>query len=61
MSIAQLHDPDKMPSALREMYHHLDLAIEQCCHVKPFESDDERLEYLFRMYEEMWGEKKIAK
>ena len=31
----------------------LDTAIEQCYRPKPFETDEERLEYLFKMYEEM--------
>ena len=54
-TLAQLYDPDKMPSGLREAHHQLDLAIERCYRSKPFESDEERLEYLFRMYEEMTG------
>ena len=52
-TLAQLYDPDKMPSGLREAHHQLDLAIERCYRAKPFESDEERLEYLFKMYEEM--------
>lgn len=52
-TLAQLYDPDKMPSGLREAHHQLDLAIERCYRVKPFESDEERLEYLFKLYEEM--------
>lgn len=54
-TLAQLYDPDKMPSGLREAHHQLDLAIERCYRPKPFESDEERLEYLFKMYEEMTG------
>lgn len=52
-TLAQLYDPDKMPSGLREAHHQLDLAIERCYRAKPFESDEERLEYLFKLYEEM--------
>jgi type I restriction-modification system DNA methylase subunit len=52
-TLAQLYDPDKMPEGLRKAHHALDKAIEQCYRTKPFESDEERLEYLFRMYEEM--------
>ncbi|MEY8767339.1 DNA methyltransferase [Francisella philomiragia] len=55
-TLAQLYDPDKMPAGLREAHHRLDLAIEQCYRKKPFESDEERLEYLFKMYEKMVGE-----
>lgn len=54
-TLAQLYDPDKMPSRLREAHHQLDLAIERCYRAKPFESDEERLEYLFTLYEEMVG------
>lgn len=54
-TLAQLYDPDKMPSGLREAHHQLDLAIERCYRAKPFESDEERLEYLFKLYEEMMG------
>lgn len=52
-TLAQLYDPDKMPVGLKEAHHQLDLAIERCYRLKPFESDTERLEYLFKMYEEM--------
>ena len=34
-------------------HHQLDLAIEKCYRNKPFENDEERLEYLFGFYEEM--------
>ncbi len=57
-TLAQLYDPDKMPADLKEAHHQLDLAIERCYRVKPFESDEERLEYLFKMYEEMVGREK---
>ena len=52
-TLAQLYDPDKMPEGLRKAHHALDIAIEKCYRAKPFESDEERLEYLFKMYEEM--------
>ncbi len=52
-TLAQLYDPDKMPKGLKDAHHQLDLAIERCYRLKPFESDVERLEYLFKMYEEM--------
>ncbi len=52
-TLAQLYDPDKMPEGLRKAHYALDIAIEQCYRAKPFESDKERLEYLFKMYEEM--------
>ena len=52
-TLAELYDPDKMPSGLREAHHNLDIAIEQCYRLKPFASDEERLEYLFTLYEQM--------
>jgi len=50
-TLAQLYNPEKMPKGLREAHHQLDLAIERCYRLKPFESDTERLEYLFKEYE----------
>jgi len=50
-----------MPEGLQKAHHNLDIFIEQCYRPKPFESDEERLEYLFRMYEEMTSKEKIAK
>lgn len=57
-TLAQLYDPDKMPDGLREAHHLNDLAIERCYRSKPFESDEERLEYLFKLYEKMIEEEK---
>jgi hypothetical protein len=52
-TLAQLYDPNKMPEGLQKAHQTLDTYIEQCYRAKPFESDEERLEYLFKMYEEM--------
>jgi len=52
-TLAQLYDPEKMPAGLKEAHHELDLAIERCYRLKPFDNDVERLEYLFKMYEEI--------
>ena len=52
-TLAQLYDPDDMPKELREAHHQLDLAVERCYRSKPFESDEERLAYLFKLYEQM--------
>lgn len=57
-TLAQLYDPDKMPEGLRETHRLNDLAIERCYRSKPFESDEERLEYLFKLYERMIAEEK---
>lgn len=52
-TLAELYDPDKMPDGLRQAHHNLDIAIEQCYRLKPFASDEERLEHLFTLYEQM--------
>ena len=52
-TLAQLYDPDKMPEGLRQAHNNLDRAIELCYRNKPFESDEERLEHLFTLYEKM--------
>lgn len=57
-TLAQLYDPDKMPEGLREAHRQNDLAVERCYRSKPFESDEERLEYLFKLYEKMIEEEK---
>lgn len=57
-TLAQLYDPDKMPNGLREAHRLNDLAVERCYRSKPFESDEERLEYLFKLYEKMIVEEK---
>ncbi|WP_319589267.1 DNA methyltransferase [uncultured Draconibacterium sp.] len=55
---AQWYDPDKMPDGLREAHRLNDLAVERCYRSKPFESDEERLEYLFKLYEKMIADEK---
>jgi hypothetical protein len=52
-TMAELYDPDDMPEGLKEAHHNLDLAIERCYRSRPFANDDERLEYLFRLYSAM--------
>ncbi len=51
--MAELYDPDKMPEGLRQEDAEMDVAVEQCYRSRPFKSDEERLEYLFKFYEEM--------
>ena len=52
-TLAELYDPDKMPEGLLEAHQRNDIAIDKCYRKKPFLSDEERLEYLFKLYEEM--------
>jgi len=56
-TMADLYDPDKMPDGLREAHKYLDLAIDQIYRNKPFESDEDRLAHLFKLYEEMIARK----
>ncbi|MDP3211904.1 DNA methyltransferase [Methylotenera sp.] len=58
MSIEHLYDPDNMPEELFKAHQQLDIAVEQCYRSKPFTSDEERLEYLFKLYEEMTNKEK---
>ena len=57
-TFAQLYDSDEMPADLLEAHHQLDFAVERCYRSKPFASDEERLEYLFKLYEQMIAEEK---
>ncbi|WP_395060745.1 DNA methyltransferase, partial [Flavobacterium sp.] len=57
-TLAQMYDPDKMPEGLREAHRLNDLAVERCYRSKAFESDEERLEYLFGLYEKMIAKEK---
>ncbi|WP_455629123.1 class I SAM-dependent DNA methyltransferase [Parabacteroides chinchillae] len=52
-TMAQLYDPEIMPMGLRQAHKELDAAIERCYRLQPFANDTERLEYLFKLYEEM--------
>ena len=54
-NIAHLYDPEKMPSDLLDAHRTLDKAVENCFRSKPFSSDDERIAYLFTLYEEIAG------
>lgn len=52
-TIADLNDPELMPKGLLQAHQDLDAAVERCYRDKPFADDEERLEYLFELYEEM--------
>lgn len=52
-TMAWLYNPETMPKGLKQAHHELDLAIERIYRLRPFESDAERLEFLFKMYDEM--------
>ncbi len=52
-TMAWLYNFDTMPKGLKQAHEELDKAVEQCYRLQPFTSDTERLEYLFKLYEEM--------
>lgn len=52
-TLAELYDPDKMPEGLKQAHQFLDEVIERCYRATPFRNDEERLSYLFKMYEQM--------
>jgi len=60
LTLAQLYDPDKMPEELIDAHRLNDEFIERCYRITPFSSDDERLEYLFNLYEKMLLEEQNA-
>lgn len=52
-TMAWMYNPETMPAGLKQAHHELDLAIERIYRLAPFKSDEERLEYLFKLYDEM--------
>ncbi|MES2620351.1 MAG: DNA methyltransferase [Bacteroidota bacterium] len=52
-TLSHLYDPEKMPEGLKMAHHELDMAVERCYRSKPFTTDEERLQYLFNLYEQM--------
>lgn len=57
MTLGDMYNPDIFPKDLAEAHHALDLAVERCYREKPFESDEERLEYLFKQYTKLTTDK----
>ena len=55
-TLAQLYDPDNMPPSLRRAHHRLDRAVDRLYRRKRFDSERERVEHLFMLYEKMQGE-----
>lgn len=54
--LSDLYDPDIMPNDLREAHHKNDILVDSLYRQKPYESDEERLSDLFKLYEEMTKE-----
>ncbi len=57
MTLGEMYNPETMPDDLKQAHHALDIAVEQCYRPEQFTSDDERLEYLFKLYEKMTKKK----
>lgn len=51
--LADLYDPNTMPRDLLRAHTELDRAVEKCYRPEPFRSDRERVEHLFRLYEQL--------
>lgn len=54
-TIAQLYDPDLMPPDLLQAHRDLDLAVERCYASRTFANDQQRIDFLFEMYERLWS------
>lgn len=52
-TLADLYDPDVMPADLRKAHRALDLAVDRLYRKEAFADDRERVEHLFRLYEQM--------
>lgn len=52
-TMAWLYNQETMPKDLKKAHQELDEGIERMYRLAPFTSDAERLEYLFKMYDEM--------
>lgn len=52
-TLADLYDPDTMPSDLRRAHQALDVAVDRLYRKERFVSDRERVEHLFKLYENL--------
>lgn len=52
-TLADLYDPNEMPRPLKDAHKEMDLVVERCYRIKPFESDELRLECLLGAYEKI--------
>lgn len=60
MTLAELYDPDKMPDDLKQAHQELDLAVDHLYRRKGFESDEDRLQHLFKRYEALVNGEDVA-
>jgi len=52
-TLADLYDPLTMPAPLLKAHQALDRAVDRCYRAAPFNSERERVEYLFQLYEQL--------
>ena len=52
-TLADLYDPLYIPEALLRAHQALDRAVDRCYRQKMFESERERVQYLFQLYESL--------
>ena len=57
MTLGEMYNPETLPLDLRLAHQALDAAVEHCYRAEPFISDEERLEYLFKLYGKMMKQK----
>jgi hypothetical protein len=53
LALDDLYEPDRMPKGLADAHDALDAAVDRCHRSKPFSSEDERVVFLFKAYEDM--------
>lgn len=53
MTLAQLYDPNKIPTDLLAAHQALDQAVERAYRVKPFENQEERVAFLLQRYAQL--------
>lgn len=53
ISLGEMYGAETMPAKLRKAHAELDRAVDACYRARPFESDRERVEFLFALYEKL--------
>lgn len=53
MTLGDMYQPEKMPEDLLQAHHRLDTLVDSLYRKAPFNNEEERLEYLFKLYKEM--------
>lgn len=59
LPMSKLYDPDTMPLDLLLAHQENDRIVEQCYYKKTLDSDEERLEHLFNLYNKMIEEERL--